>query len=117
MVTIILIALILWIYFSKTRSVDKYEYLDVLSLTEWKPGWQILKDMLAVKGVSVSYGDVYIAMRKLEQEGLVESREIEDDDRKTREFRRTYIQRPRKKKTKLSLSGLPFPWQRPVPQT
>lgn len=86
----IALALILvWKFLRRNHAeVDKYEYLEVLSYTEWKAGRTIRKELEKLKGGYLGGVEVYHNLAELAEEGLVEFRDLEDEDGKLREFRK-----------------------------
>ncbi len=84
---LILISLILAMRHRGGLSI--YDYMTVLRTTEWKAGRQVQRDMLRYFRVNLSYGTLYTDMRRLEEEGFVESKDSETRAGLVREFRLT----------------------------
>lgn len=77
---VIITIILLWKFLRrKYVSVDKYEYIELMSFEEWKPGLRIRKEMEAKKSGLIDAGTFYIRMMELEEEGLIERRMIEDE--------------------------------------
>lgn len=78
--------------------VGRYDYLYVLSFTEWKAGRQVKIEMEQKHHGWLSYSDVYLALRKLEEDGLVEHRDeledFEDDGQVIKLPRRDFRKKP-----------------------
>lgn len=97
-VCIIVLALIIGIKYltRKDAVVGAYDFLEVLTLSIWKPMRQIRDEMEKLKGGRVALAVVYACLEQLEVEELVERRERvplrEESDRKgsrVREYRLT----------------------------
>lgn len=60
----------------KHACVDQYEYLEVLSLTQWKQGATIKTELEKLKGGYLTMLEIYVNLSKLEDGGLIERRNI-----------------------------------------
>ena len=92
-----------WFLHRNHLVLDRYEYLEVLSLTEWRGGREVLEMLEKKHDGWLSYVQMYSNLSDLEEEGLVEHRdsyEMFDGMRLLkREFRRKPGGRPRKDTT------------------
>ncbi len=88
-IILFLMLLLLFKFLYRNRvKIGKYEYLEVLGSTEWKAGRVIRRELEEKYGGWLSYGDVYIVMRHLEEEGLVERKISSDEVGPLHEFRK-----------------------------
>lgn len=73
--SIALLLYVLWRFATRnTLHLDKYEYLEVMSLTGWQEGRSIRLELQRIHGGNLNYGTFYINLRKLEEEGFVEQK-------------------------------------------
>jgi hypothetical protein len=72
----IIFALIIIVAYSDHAKVDRYEYLEVLSFTEWKSGRDIKLELEKRNNGWLGYGEVYINLSHLQEEGLVERQTV-----------------------------------------
>lgn len=73
--SIVLSLYVLWkIATYKLLNLDRYEYLNAMSLSEWQEGRVIRLKLQKMYGGHINYGTFYINLRRLGDEGFVESR-------------------------------------------
>lgn len=75
-------------FLSYKNQVHKYDYLTVLSYTEWIAGRQVRKLLDEKYGSSINDATLYATLRQLEEEGLVSKRLTEDSNGPVAEFLR-----------------------------
>lgn len=73
----------------KSTKIKKYDYLEFLSYFEWRAGRDVKIAIETAKGGSLSYGTLYVTLRRLEEEGLVESVDtVDGSGDRIRKFKR-----------------------------
>ncbi len=71
--SIALLLYVLWRFATRNRLyLDRYEYLEVMSLTEWQKGRTIRLELERIHGGHLEYVTFYSNLSKLEDEGFVE---------------------------------------------
>jgi hypothetical protein len=72
----------------KKPTANRRDYYNTLEYDEWKAGRQVAKELEAKGFRHPNYGSLYIGLRRLEEENLVESEDHFDEDGRYRNFRK-----------------------------
>ncbi len=95
-VTIVFLLLVVsvWYLYRKHLVINRSEYLHFISFTEWKSGRDILREIEAKYGGWLSYGEFYVNMGYLEEDGLIEHSDTPEMIDGVMLRRREFIRKP-----------------------